>query len=131
MGGRGRFRANPKRDAYRHVEASLRRVFPSAAEAKLQFCWSGQVALTLDSLPHLHELGPGLWFAGGYNGRGVALATEMGRLLADVAGGARAHDLPLPPSPLRSIPFHLLRRPGIELAVAWERARDAWETRRG
>jgi glycine/D-amino acid oxidase-like deaminating enzyme len=130
MGGRGRFRANPTRDTYSQVESSLRRVFPEAGGARLQFYWSGQVALTVDSLPHLHELGPGLWFAGGYNGRGVALATAMGRTLAALAGGAPAEDLPLPPSPLRTIPFHRLRRPGIELAVAWKRAQDAWETRR-
>lgn len=130
MGGRGRFRAKESRSAYRHVESSLRRVFPEAAAAKLEFYWSGQVALTLDALPHLHELELGLWFAGGYNGRGVALATAMGRLLARVAGGARAEELPLSPRPLRSIPFYPLRRPAIELAVAWKRALDAWETPR-
>jgi len=130
MGGRGRFRANATRDAYRHVESALRRVFPEASAAKLEFYWSGQVALTLDALPQLHELDSGLWFAGGYNGRGVALATAMGRLLAAVAGGAPARELPLPPRPLRPIPFHSLRRPGIELAVAWKRALDAWETPR-
>jgi len=130
MGGRGRFRATATREAYRHVESSLRRVFPEAASARLDFFWSGQVALTLDSLPHLHELESGLWFAGGYNGRGVALATALGRGLAGLAGGARAEDLPLPPSPVRPIPFHRLRRPAIELAVAWKRALDAWETPR-
>ena len=84
--------------------------------------------MTLDSLPRLHELESGLWFAGGYNGRGVALATAMGRLLASIAGGAPAEELPLPPRPLRPIPFHRLRRPPIDLAVAWKRTLDAWET---
>ena len=81
--------------------------------------------MTLDSLPRLHELESGLWFAGGYNGRGVALATAMGRTLA---AGARAEELPLLPSPVRPIPFHRLRRPPIDLAVAWKRTLDAWET---
>jgi glycine/D-amino acid oxidase-like deaminating enzyme len=130
LGGRGRFRASETREAYRHVESSLQRIFPAAAGAKLEFFWSGQVALTLDSLPHVHELQSGLWFAGGYNGRGVALATLMGRSLAALAGGARADELPLPPSPVRPIPFHRLRRPAIELAMAWKRALDAWETPR-
>lgn len=130
MGGRGRFRTDATRAAYRHVEDSLRRVFPGAGAAKLQFYWSGQVALTLDSFPHVHELESGLWFAGGYNGRGVALATAMGQQLAALAGGASNDELALPPSPLRQIPFHRLRRPAIELAVVWKRALDAWETRR-
>ena len=109
----------------------MRRLFPEAAAASLQFYWSGQVALTLDSFPHLHELGSGLWFAGGYNGRGVALATAMGQQLAALACGASPDELALPPSSLRQIPFHRLRRPAIELAVAWKRALDAWETKRG
>ena len=37
--------------------------------------------MTRDHLPHLHELAPGLLAGLGYNGRGVAMATVMGRLL--------------------------------------------------
>ena len=44
------------------------------------------MALTLDHLPKISELGPGMWSGGGYNGRGVAMATAMGRLLAGVRG---------------------------------------------
>jgi len=33
-------------------------------------------------VPHLHELAPGLRAALGYNGRGVAMATVLGTLLA-------------------------------------------------
>jgi glycine/D-amino acid oxidase-like deaminating enzyme len=37
------------------------------------------VAVTRDHLPRLQELAPGLLAGFGYNGRGVAMATMMGR----------------------------------------------------
>ena len=69
-----------------------------------------------DHLPKIGELGPGLWSGGGYNGRGVAMATATGRLLARCAGGESADSLPLPPTKLRPLPLHGLRAPAIELA---------------
>jgi glycine/D-amino acid oxidase-like deaminating enzyme len=130
MGGRGGFRETQDRAFYRHIVASLQQLFPIARNAKLEFFWCGRVAVTLDHLPYIFELGPGLWAGGGYNGRGVAMATAMGRLLADCAGGEAPEKLPLPPTKPRPLPFHGLRRPAVELAVAWKRLLDAWETPR-
>ena len=59
---------------------------------------------------------------------GHAMATAMGTLLARCAAGDLA-DLPFPPSKPKPIPFHALRRPGIEVALAWKRLQDAWESR--
>lgn len=129
MGGRGRFLENPGRDAFAHIVKSIEHFFPAASSAKLQFYWSGRVALTLGHFPHIFDLGPGLWAGGGYMGRGVAMATAMGTLLAECASGGDLSRLPFPPTQPKPIPFHALRRPGIEIAVAWKRMLDAWETR--
>ena len=129
LGGRGRFVENPGRNAFAHIEKSIRHFFPKAAPQKLEFYWSGRVALTLGHFPQIYDLGPGLWAGGGYMGRGVAMATAMGSLLARCAAGEDLGSLPFPPSRPKPIPFHALRRPGIEIAVAWKRLQDAWETR--
>ena len=47
-----------------------------------EYHWSGLVALTRDHLPRLQEVAPGLLAGFGYNGRGVAMATMRGALLA-------------------------------------------------
>jgi len=130
VGGRGNARESERRELYAHIVASLHGLYPQASGAKLEYFWSGRVALTLDHLPKIGELGPGLWSGGGYNGRGVAMATATGRLLARCAGGESADSLPLPPTKLRPLPLHGLRAPAIELAVGWKRLLDAWETRR-
>ena len=57
------------------------------------------------------------------------MATAMGTLLARCATGDDVSELPFQPTRPKSIPMHALRRPGIEIAVAWKRLLDAWETR--
>ncbi|MCH7643196.1 MAG: FAD-binding oxidoreductase [Myxococcales bacterium] len=130
MGGRGPIRESERREVYAHIVASMHKLFPETSNARVDYFWSGRVAVTLDQLPKICELGPGLWSGGGYNGRGVAMATAIGRLLAKCAGGAAADSLPLPPSKARPLPFHGLRGLAIGLAVAWKLLLDAWEVRR-
>jgi glycine/D-amino acid oxidase-like deaminating enzyme len=129
MGGRGRFLEDPGRDAFAHIIKAIEQFFPSAAQAKLEYYWSGRVALTMGYFPQIYDLGPGLRAGGGYMGRGVAMATAMGTLLAQCAQGGDLANLPFQPIKAKPIPFHALRRPGIEIAVAWKRMLDAWETR--
>jgi glycine/D-amino acid oxidase-like deaminating enzyme len=130
VGGRGHVRESDRRELYAHIVASLHRLYPEASNARLDYFWSGRVALTLDHLPRISALGPGIWSGGGYNGRGVAMATATGQLLAKCAGGTSADSLPLPPTKVRPLPFHSLRGPAIGVAVGWKRLLDTWEARR-
>ena len=68
---------------YRFVEGAAQRLFPQIRVPEWQFRWAGKVALTTDHMPRVHELAPGLRTCLGYNGRGVAMATAMGKALAD------------------------------------------------
>ncbi len=131
IGGRGRFVESSDPALYGHLRARLAELFPDLGDPGWAFHWAGRVALTLDHLPHLHEPAPGLLAALGYNGRGVALATAVGKALAERALGASADALALPVAPIRPIPLHGLRRPALDLAIAWKRLLDAWEARSG
>jgi glycine/D-amino acid oxidase-like deaminating enzyme len=102
--------------------AAMRRTFPEAADVPVAFRWSGQIGLTLDGLPHIHEPVPGLHIGFGYNGRGVAMATVMGGWLA--AKALRGEAPPLPTTTLSPIRWHQLRRPAVTLGIAWAWARD-------
>ena len=64
--------------------------FPQLREVPWKYGWACRVAITLDDLPHVHALAPGLWTAAGYCGRGVALAVCLGEMLATLALGRRA-----------------------------------------
>ncbi|HEX9478396.1 MAG TPA: FAD-binding oxidoreductase [Methylomirabilota bacterium] len=125
MGGRGRTRDSANRSDYASIIASAVELYPQLRGFEWEFVWGGKVAVTLDHLPHLHELAPGVHAALGYNGRGVAMATVMGKVLADRVQGRGA--AVFPESPLRPVPLHRWRRPVFELIVAWKRALDRME----
>ena len=98
-----------------------------------QFGWSGYFAVTSDHLPHFHESTDGLVCALGCNGRGIAVSTAMGRLVAARITGAAVESLPLRPVPMARVAFHEFRDIGIALATAakgWQDRHDRRQTLR-
>ncbi|MDH3390110.1 MAG: FAD-dependent oxidoreductase, partial [Gammaproteobacteria bacterium] len=77
-------------------------------------------------MPHFGRLGKhSTYFAQGYSGQGVALATLAGKLIADaLAGEAENFDL-FGRIPTRSFPGgDLLRWPGMVLGMTYYALRD-------
>jgi glycine/D-amino acid oxidase-like deaminating enzyme len=90
----------------------------------LAYGWSGMAAVEPDFLPHLLDLGPGLIAGRACNGRGIAMTTAMGKVLANWAAGTEARDLPLPFAPPAPIPFHALLRHAPNMLLGWSMLRD-------
>jgi glycine/D-amino acid oxidase-like deaminating enzyme len=87
------------------VTRRLHDTFPQIGVVEWEACWSGLMAMTLDEIPRLQNIGPGAMAAYGYSGRGLALAALFGRELARWAAGAGEKELvfPLvPASPIHS-----------------------------
>ncbi|CAN7734377.1 FAD-binding oxidoreductase [Aquipseudomonas alcaligenes] len=124
LGGRGPFPEPRQASDWAHLERSLTGLFPQLAGVPIEYRWSGRVALTQDFLPHVHEPAPGLSMLLGYNGRGIALATSLGRHMAARLAG-QGGDFPFPITPLRRIPLHGLQRLYLGAGIAWYRLLDA------
>jgi glycine/D-amino acid oxidase-like deaminating enzyme len=90
----------------------------------LAYSWSGMAAVEPDFLPHLLDLGLGLIAGRACNGRGIAMTTAMGKVLADWAAGIEARDLPLPFAPPAPIPFHAVLRHAPNMLLGWSMLRD-------
>ncbi|UVK54256.1 FAD-binding oxidoreductase [Mesorhizobium sp. AR02] len=90
----------------------------------LAYGWSGMAAVEPDFLPHLLDLGPGLIAGRACNGRGIAMTTAMGKVLADWAAGTEARDLQLPFALPAPIPFHALLRHAPNMLLGWSMLRD-------
>jgi glycine/D-amino acid oxidase-like deaminating enzyme len=121
FGGRGPMREvlDPKEIA--PLLGYARTLWPALQERRWTHAWGGQLAMTTDHYPHLHEPEAGVLICLGYNGRGVALSTALGAELAHrIAQPAYSPCLPL--SPLKSIPLHGFWRTGVRLAIARARA---------
>ena len=129
MGGRGNVEGNVPKHVFDSLRMVSERLFPQLKGTQWPYRWWGQVGLTLDWLPHLAEPAPGVWSGSGYSGRGVAMATVMGQVLANrVLGGTLARSDPaleFPVKPLRRVPFWSLRKPGVGAAIMWFRLREA------
>lgn len=125
LGGRGPFTDPRSRDQWRHVERAMLRLFPHLAGVKFEYRWAGRVAVTADGLPHVHEPAPGLNAVLGYNGRGVAMATTLGKMVADYIAAGSGATMPYPITPIRGIPAHGLQRWYMAAGVAWYRLLDA------
>jgi glycine/D-amino acid oxidase-like deaminating enzyme len=122
FGGRGAASDHERDSLFDALHGTMRRLYPEVAALPIDYRWSGQVALTLDGLPRVHEPQPGLFIGLGYNGRGVAMGTLMGEWLAK-----RQHagvEAPLPRTDIAPIAWHALRKPAIALGIAWAWTRD-------
>jgi sarcosine oxidase len=106
------------------------KIFPTLKGVRWRHRWGGQVALTGDRVPHLHEPAPGLVAGLGYNGRGVAMSHVMGQVLARRALGVPAGDLPFPISPIPRYGFRLPQVLFAGAAMAMLRLRDQSQWRR-
>jgi glycine/D-amino acid oxidase-like deaminating enzyme len=129
MGGRGPLDDAGDPALFARLEAAATRFFPQIGATEWEHRWSGRVALTADHLPHMHEPRPGVLIGLGYNGRGVAMATLMGKLLADRALGSSPAQVGWPEMPITPIPFHAWRLPVMSLVVHWKRFQDWIDTR--
>ncbi|HVS56914.1 MAG TPA: FAD-binding oxidoreductase [Casimicrobiaceae bacterium] len=110
MGGRGPFREPAGPRDYRHLEMVIGLLFPQLKGTRCEFYWAGRVALTRDHVPHVHQPAPGLTVFLGYNGRGVAMATTLGILVAKNLIAPANNALPFPITGIRPIPLHSLHR---------------------
>ncbi|MBS0367198.1 MAG: FAD-binding oxidoreductase [Proteobacteria bacterium] len=130
MGSRGTYARAPRLAAVKHHYRAVAEIFPQLDGIGFEYHWGGMVAVTPDHLPHLHEPAPGLLAGLGYNGRGVAMATVMGRLLARRVLGAPADELGFPITPLKPVALHAFSRLGVRATVQYLRLADALTARR-
>jgi glycine/D-amino acid oxidase-like deaminating enzyme len=126
LGSRGTFAAVPDLRAVRHHYRAVHEIYPQLEGVPFEYHWGGWVAITRDHLPHLHELAPGVLAGLGYNGRGVAMATVMGRFLAQRALGAAAAELGFPVTPVRPIRLHAFSGLGARATIQYLRMVDGW-----
>ena len=117
MGGRGTYNDSSTRRQFERLKRVTSEMFPQLANTEWEYSWGGFVALTRDHYPHLDELAPGLMAGVGYNGRGVAIATAMGTVLAKWAQGVPNADLDFPVSPLKPLPLSFAREFAVEAEI--------------
>jgi glycine/D-amino acid oxidase-like deaminating enzyme len=125
FGGRARFAmSNPASDLKSAdiLEAAMLRLFPALSGVPIEHRWGGTIDLTQDRLPRAGEQG-GLYYAMGYSGHGVQMATHMGAAMARVMGGEVSAN-PFADLAWPAIPGHLGKAWFLPFVGAYYRVQD-------
>ena len=125
FGGGENYRAGFPRDIAAFVRPNMLRLFPQLSDARIDYAWGGTLSVTVKRMPHFGRLEPNLFFAHGYSGHGILIATMAGKLIAEaINGSAGRFDLM---ASIRTPPFPggtLLRYPGMVLGMLFYSLRD-------
>jgi glycine/D-amino acid oxidase-like deaminating enzyme len=125
FGGRGAFGKQDSESAFDALRKAMVGIFPDLADIPLAFKWSGLVAMTLDSVPHVGRLDDRTLYSVGYNGAGVAMSSLMGRYLAALVRGEKVDLGLLDAGRLKTIPFYAFREPAVRAVAGWYQFLDA------
>jgi len=127
VGDHGPSRDHFKLTDFAGVKKRAAAVFPALADVRWDYHWGGRVAMTKDSLPFMHQIAPGLIAGMGYNGRGVAMGSMMGTLLADRLLSGEQSESAFPVTRPDKFKMHAFRDIGVSAAIKWFTLRDYLE----
>jgi glycine/D-amino acid oxidase-like deaminating enzyme len=122
FGGRRSLASSTIPQARDFLYGSMLRVHPQLAGTRVDRAWGGNVAVTLDRLPHVGRI-DGAWYVTGCNGSGVALNPWLGaRMARHLLGEATLPSF----AELRHrpIPLHRGRAAYLPLVGLWFRWQD-------
>jgi glycine/D-amino acid oxidase-like deaminating enzyme len=124
FGGRRSLAPSTVTEAADFLYDAMVRLHPQLSDVAIDAAWGGEVAMTLDRMPHVGRLGSA-WYATGCNGSGVALMPWLGVRMAAVLLG---HEEPPSFAELRHrpIPASSQRRWWLPLVGQW----FLWQDRR-
>ena len=106
FGGRAAFFPETK-DSIRKSAEILRlgmiEVYPQLRDTKVEYVWGGTLDFAFDIMPHAGQM-DGIYYAVGYAGHGVAMATYQGQKMAEMIAGDNTDNpfvgIPFPGAPL-------------------------------
>jgi gamma-glutamylputrescine oxidase len=123
-GGGEKYTATPPADIPNFVRPHMLKAFPQLAEKRIEYGWSGMLAITMSRLPNLGRMG-NVFYAQGYSGQGVAISGVAGKLIAEaLSGSAERFDI-FARLPHQTFPGGTaFRHPLLVLAMLWYAMRD-------
>src|SRR6266404_5894867 len=106
FGGRAAFfpeNENTVRESARILREGMIEVYPQLREANVEFVWGGTLDFAFDIMPHAGKMDD-MYYSVGYAGHGVAMATLLGKKVAETILTGRDENpfagIPFPGAPL-------------------------------
>ena len=112
-------------DIGKHIVRQIAEVYPQLAGIRLSHAWGGSVGITMERMPYVRTLEPGITTIGGFSGHGVMMANFAGRLYAERVVGNRDRLADFERLKIPDFPGgRRLRAPLMFLAMTWFSLRD-------
>ena len=114
FGGGENYSSRFPRDIKQFVRKYMLEAYPNLEDAKVEYGWGGTLAITMRRMPHFGRKAHNIYWAQGYSGHGIHMATMGGKMAADaIMGQAERFDLF---ASIKHFPFpggRWLRWPGL------------------
>ncbi|WP_035517163.1 NAD(P)/FAD-dependent oxidoreductase [Pseudohaliea rubra] len=125
FGGGETYSSSFPSDIKAFVRPYLLKIYPELANVAVEYGWGGTLAITMSRLPDLGRLSGRIFYAHGYSGHGVPIASLAGKVLAEViSGSAERFDI-MAGMPTRRFPGGtVLRFPGLVAGMLFYSLRD-------
>ncbi|MBB5073465.1 gamma-glutamylputrescine oxidase [Bartonella callosciuri] len=102
------------------IRRQMTEIYPHLQSINLTHYWGATVAITVERMPYVRQLLPGITYCGGYSGHGVMLAPFMGKLYAEWLMGKRERFAYFQDLKISSFPGgRVLRSSLVFLAMHW------------
>lgn len=105
----------------RHLQSKARKIFPQLESIEWDYDWSGYVGITSHQRPVMAQLGRNAYAGLGYNGRGITMATMMGKQLSLLL---RQQQTGLVVKRLEPVPLHRWYPLGVTARIISGHVRD-------
>jgi glycine/D-amino acid oxidase-like deaminating enzyme len=106
FGGRAAFFPETRASIRKSAEILCRgmiKVYPQLCDVRVEYVWGGTLDFAFDIMPHAGQI-DSIYYAVGYAGHGVAMATWQGQKTAELIAGEKPDnpfvDIPFPGAPL-------------------------------
>ena len=128
FGGRAAFFPETSKTIQRSAEIlqrEMNQVYPQLRDVKVEYIWGGTLDFAFDMMTHVGEV-DGIYYSLGYAGHGVAMATHMGKTVAQAILNGNIQDHPFNRIPFPTAPLHLYNGSPwfLPLAGMWHKVLD-------
>lgn len=113
-----------ERTAAGQLHDQMCRIWPEAADLRVSHCWTGNVGMTVDRLPHTGTI-DGIHYATACNGSGVAMMSYLGTQSARKMLGMNDHCIAFENLKFVAAPMYNGYPWFVPVAASWYRAKDA------
>jgi glycine/D-amino acid oxidase-like deaminating enzyme len=125
FGGRCNYSGSDSEVIKEKLVPKMLRIYPQLASTKIDYAWSGKIAIPFNRVPQLGRISSNIFYSQGYSGHGVNVTHLAGQIMADaVAGTFERFDVFANIDPVLIPGTHRFNRQMVALGILYYQIKD-------